>query len=270
MPPAWISRTNSSERLALMGAGSFSAGICLLDLPWSGRAALLLAFALFAIRRRGEGPRLLTMVVSLVAGACMALAHGARDPLPDLLASWSRQGFEEGVTPTEIQGRALDVESLPDGRMALVVRLKRATFPGGPPGRLRLKRPVVARVTAPLPEALDGATPRPGDLVEMTARIARPRSFRNPGAFDYAAHLRARRIDLVGTVKSALLLRVVPGRRRAIAGLLPQGRRAIVAALGRAAGRGEETTAALLSALLVGERESLPADFEETLVRAGV
>ena len=270
VPPAWISRTTRSGRLALMGAGSFSAGICLPDLPWSGRAALLLAFALFAFPRWGEAPRLLTMVASLGAGACVALAHGAREPLPDLLASWSRQGFEEGVTPTEIQGRALDVESLPDGRTALVVRLKRVTFPGRPPRRLRLERPIVARVTAPLPEDPDGPAPRPGDLVEMTARIGRPRNFRNPGAFDYLAYLRARRIDLVGSVKSALLLRVVPGRREAIAGLLPEARRAIVAALGRAAGHGEETTAALLSALLVGERDDLPGDFEETLVRAGV
>ena len=270
MPPAWISRPTLSGRLALLTAASFSGGIALPDLSWRDRGPLLVACGLLIVLQRREGPRALTIAAALGAGVAVALAHGATDPLPDLLASWRRHGFADHLTPAELQGRVLDVEALPEKRIALRVRLKRLTIPGRTPQRFHLQRSIVARVTAPLPGAPDGLAPRPGDLVEMTARIGRPRNFRNPGAFDYVAYLSARRIDLVGSVKSALLVRVVPGRRRAIVGLLPEARRAIVAALGRAGGRGEETTVALLSALLVGERDDLPAGFEETLVRAGV
>jgi competence protein ComEC len=268
--PSWISRTTPSGRLALLAAASFSAGIALPDLPWRDAPALAVPLVLLSVLLRREGARFRTVAVALAAGAAVALAHAGAAPLGDLLASWSDHGFRSGVTPVELQGRVLDLEVLPEGRIALLVRLKRVTIPGRPPYRMRVTRSIVARLTSPLPDCPAGPFPRPGDLVDMTARLGPPRNFRNPGAFDYVAHLRARHIDLVGSVKSARLVQVLPGRRSAIHGLLPKTRRAIVAALGRAAGPGEETTVSFLSALLVGERDDLPAGFEETLIRAGV
>jgi competence protein ComEC len=209
-------------------------------------------------------------MAALGAGMTVAAAHRAADPLPGLLAAWRTRGFEEHVVPVELQGRAIEVETPADGRVALLLRLERATLPGWEAQPIAALRAIVARVTFPVSDDRALPVPRPGDFVELTARIGTPRTFRNPGAFDYAAYLGARRIALVGSVKSIRLVRTDPHRRSVLAGFLPEIRRAVVAALGRAGAGQSEGTVALLSALLVGERDDLPADFQESLVRAGV
>ncbi len=104
----------------------------------------------------------------------------------------------------------------------------------------------------------------------MTARLGPPRNFGNPGAFDYAAHLRARGIGLVGTVKTALLIRAVEGEGPEAADRLARLREAMVRRLRRAAGPEARPVATFLAAILLGEREDLPADLEAALQRAGV
>src|SRR5258705_5276954 len=142
------------------------------------------------------------------------------------------------------------------------------------PGRTSLQRPpgrsVVVRLTGPAPGDPRGPRPRPGDLIEVSARVGRPRSFRNPGAFDYSSFLQARGIDLVGTVKNARLIRIIPGRSAVLTALPARARRLLVGTLDRAAGGCESATTSFLAALLVGERDDLPQEFEDRLIRAGV
>lgn len=270
MPSSWISHTTASGRLSLLAAASFAAGVVLPGATAPGRAALLVLFALSLILARPGRWRLMIAVAALGAGAIAAVVECAVDPVPGLLEGWRSRGFLDHVSPTGLLARVIDVETQPDGRLTLLVRLQRITLPGGKPERIDALRAIRARLTIPAFEDRALPAPRPGDLVEMTARIGPPRSFRNPGAFDYGAYLGARRIALVGSVKSARLVRIDAKRRSAFAGLLPEARQAIVRSLDRAAGGEGGTTVPLLSALLVGEREDLPSDFEESLVRAGV
>jgi competence protein ComEC len=226
--------------------------------PWAPAALLGLALVL-----RGRP------ALALAAGAVVALVHQAADPVPSLLNAWARRGFEPGVTPVGLVGRVDESEWIDDGRVALTLRLERYALPGRPGVEAAAPKGVRARLTVPAPE--DGRAPawRPGDRIEVTARTGPPRSFRNPGGFDYAAYLRARGIGLTGAIKSARLLRVLPGPRARIAGLFPRARQAIVDSLRRASA-GDDETASFLAAILVGERHDLAPGLERALRRAGV
>ena len=274
MPSTGTPRASSSGHGSLLFAAAYAAGTALALLPpgdWPGVVGPLALLALVPIGPASRAStRLTRALVTLLLGAIGAAGHRACDPLPRLLALWNEHGHHPVATPIELQGRLLDLETLPEGRIALLLRVRRFAIDGPAPLRDRVRDPVVARLTVPLPENPADLALRPGERLEVTARIGPPRNFRNPGAFDYAAYLKAAGIDLVGSVKSWRQVRVVPGRREPIYGVLPGARQAIVAALARAGGEGNASTVSFLSALLVGERQDLPPGLEEKLLGAGV
>ena len=218
---------------------------------------------------RRAGAATLLVGAALGAGPAVAALHAAHDGTRSLLQSWRRLGFEEGVTPVRVRGLVSDVERLEDDRVCLTVRLRRATIPAGADGGGHATARVGVRLTLPWP----GTQPIPwteGDIIEAVARLGRPRRFRNPGSFDYPLYLATRGVGLTGAVKSALLVERVARSASPWSGLLPRARRRIVGALQDAAGASRAGTADFLAALLVGERQSLAPDLEETLQRAGV
>jgi competence protein ComEC len=218
-------------------------------------------------RRAGAGAFLLAGALS--AGHAVAWLHAACDETRSLLQSWRRLGFEEGSTPVRVRGVVTDVERLDDDRISLTLRLQRATIPAGADGGAHLTPRIGIRLTLPWP----GSQPIPwneGDIIETVARLGRPRRFRNPGSFDYPLYLATRGIGLTGAVKSAILVERVAGSTAPLSGLLSRARRRIIVALRDAAGASSAGTADFLAALLVGERQSLAPDLEETLQRAGV
>ena len=244
---------------------AFAAGGCA---PCPAACALtLLALFCGAAFRRGRPLARGIVPIGLALGFLAARADRLLDPLPALLARWDAHGFREGATPIAIEGRLLDLERLPDDRLALTLRLERSSLPPSAPpepsrARIGVRLVVPHAEDAPLPWA-------EGDRLRLTARIGRPRSFRNPSAFDYAIYLEARGIRLTGSVKSALLVeRIERGGRWRRA--LPALRRAAVGRIAAACGPERAATGAFLAALLAGERESLPADLEDVLQRAGV
>jgi competence protein ComEC len=102
-----------------------------------------------------------------------------------------------------------------------------------------------------------------GQHVDVEARLHPAGGFRNPGGFDYAAHLRREDILVVGSARAERLIAGAPvdpswprkvraTAQRAIAGALPP------------------ASAALLTGLLLGDRADLPADIDEAFRRAGV
>ncbi len=187
-----------------------------------------------------------------------------------MLRTWSEHGFRPGVTPVEIVGRLLDADDLPDGRLSLTVRAATFEIPGRLPFLCRPARPILVRITTPAPGPGDPPGPRPGDLVRISSRLGPPRTFRNPGAFDYSSYLRARGIDLVGTSKSARLLEVLGGDRDEVAALPSMARRSLLSTLRRAAKDRDDGTVPFLAALLIGERDDLSPEFQDRLIRAGV
>ncbi|HEU4400701.1 MAG TPA: DNA internalization-related competence protein ComEC/Rec2, partial [Candidatus Polarisedimenticolia bacterium] len=210
------------------------------------------------------------LLAALALGFSAGRAEQARDPRPALLAAWKARGIAIGTTPIAIEGTLLAADPLPDGRTALVLSMERYVVPGGPSIGRRLDTSVRARLTVPAGPEDSGPPWRVGDRLRLTARLAPPRNFRNPGSFDYAAYLKARDIDFIGTIKSARLIERLPGARRSFTGLCPALRGGIVARLRRASGPDGGATASFLAAILVGERDDLPPALEEALLKAGV
>jgi competence protein ComEC len=127
-------------------------------------------------------------------------------------------------------------------------------------------------------ERVDGA---PGSgLVQLTAygmllpltegqRIAAPMrlhpamGFRNPGTYDYAAHLAREGIYVVGTARAESVSPLDdPGPPWSV-----RVKRESIAAIGRAL---PPVSAALLAGLLLGDRTELPRDVDDAFRRAGV
>jgi competence protein ComEC len=253
---------------SLVGAAWFAAGLVL---PWRDpRHWVDILLPLGCLGLLPAGRRVRQLILPLLLGVATGQANRLADPLPALIKSWSEARFEPWTTPVDVGGRLVDIESLGDARLALRVRATSFDLAGQAPLRFVPRRPVIVRLTVPSEESPPHRTPKPGDFVLISARIGPPRTFRNPGAFDYVSYLQARGVALVGTVKSLRLIRVVPGRRNRFAALPCIAREWVTSTLRSAAGEGEETTVSFLAALLVGEREDLPPEFEEHLLRAGV
>jgi competence protein ComEC len=99
--------------------------------------------------------------------------------------------------------------------------------------------------------------------VLVDARLHRPAGYRNPGGFDYPAHLRRDGILLVGHARADRLVALVPD--------VPPWRVAIKRwAVATITERLPETSGALLAGLLLGERTSIPPASDEAFRRAGV
>lgn len=210
------------------------------------------------------------IALTFLLGAGFSIIHARNNPVPDLLATWRAHGFEPYHTPVTLRGRLLDLEILPGDRAALWLRFVDYRISGRPGLRGSAGRPVTVRLTTPWPPLEGRAHWRPGERLEITARLGPARSFRNPGAFNYGSYLQGRGIHLTGTIKSSQLVRRIEGEKGGRRFIMPAIRARLVASLRRAAGAENETTAAFLSALLVGERSALPARLEATLRRAGV
>jgi competence protein ComEC len=102
-----------------------------------------------------------------------------------------------------------------------------------------------------------------GQRLAADARLARPVGFRNPGTFDYAAHLVRQGITVTGTVRGPRITLLDEGAPPWPARV----RRDAVAAMQAAL---PPTSAALLAGLLLGERRDLPPDVDAAFRRAGV
>jgi competence protein ComEC len=213
---------------------------------------------------------LLALAAALLLGAALSLCL-ARDrlTLTVLLASLIALGALRSASilpPDHLALQVLGATVTLEGRLAEEpVRFT--------PDRTRLlldteayldgadRRPATGRVqltiygeTEPLGE---------GQRVRAEVRLHRPIGFRNPGVFDYPAHLRREGILLVGSGRAdrmtALTADTPPWpvrvRRWAVATLRAQL---------------PEPSAALLAGLLLGERTALPAETDEAFRRAGV
>jgi len=212
-----------------------------------------------------------SVLLSLLAcalGAGLAARERAGDPGKALLAEWRRSGFEPQRSPARLAGTIEELERLDGDRAAIVVQADRAAFSAGESWS-RVSPACRIRLTVPWPER-DSLPWRAGDRFETTARMAPPRSYGNPGAFDYRLYLAARGISLAGQVKSARLFESRPPEGAAIATLPARLRARLVDHLEAAAGPERHATAAFLAALLFGERQALDPGFETTLQRAGV
>ena len=139
--------------------------------------------------------------------------------------------------------------------------------------------PVVGDVRLALPmDQLKGiAMPCPvryGDTVEALVSLRKPRSFRNPGSFDYAAQLEREGVFLVGNVKSQRLLQKTGGGEGSLwIDFIYRVRHHLDAEIDRAyAGEGGmlSSAGAALKAILLGNRYFLDRSLEQDFQATGI
>lgn len=213
---------------------------------WGATTAATAASALASALRFHRAATVFFLASMLGLGAVRALSpalpadHIARLPLPPALSLEGRL-LEEPVRWAPDRARLrLEAETAADGSgwRPVTGRLQ-LTLYGEPP---------------PLGE---------GQRIRVVARLHRPVGFRNPGAFDYPAHLRREGILLVGSAGADSVspltaddppwpVRVKRWAVAAIRSHLP------------------DTSAALLAGLLLGDRTALPPELDEGFRRAGV
>lgn len=106
-----------------------------------------------------------------------------------------------------------------------------------------------------------------GDRLLTFARIDRPRSFQNPGGFDYSSYLARRGVVITGRIKSAHDLAPVRGRLKiSPAGLTDRARARYLTWLRSFQGDG----GALVGALLAGDRERLSRPTRDAFSSLGI
>jgi competence protein ComEC len=109
------------------------------------------------------------------------------------------------------------------------------------------------------------------DRLELPVRLRLPRSFGNPGAFDFPRYLEGEGIHLLGSVKSAQLIRRLPDPApRSLWRALHRLRTRMRRRLDRAFPPEGEEARRYLEAILLGERAESEGRFETTLRRTGV
>jgi competence protein ComEC len=109
---------------------------------------------------------------------------------------------------------------------------------------------------------------RAGRLVRLTASVRTPTGFRNPGNPDEEVALARRGIALVGSVKSAALVNVIADGHAA-AEAAAAVRAWIREIVGRRVGRHSRQSAAIVTAILIGDRAGLDTDVERRLQEGG-
>jgi len=236
--------------LALAWAGGIAAGAWLsIPTPWliaCGTSLLAVTAVTLALRQE----RLASASLLLAVCAIALLRVHPQPPPPEHIAAVAGEG------PITVEGTLAEepVRWAPD-RMRLLLDVE-AIWDD------EVRRPA----TGPLMLTIYGETAEAlgeGQRLWAQLRLHPPVGFRNPGAFDYPAHLRREGILLVGTGRGdrlgALTTDAPPWPVRV--------RRWAVAAM-RA--RLPEGSAALLAGLVLGERSAMPRETGEAFRRAGV
>lgn len=109
---------------------------------------------------------------------------------------------------------------------------------------------------------------RAGRMVEMPVTFRRPARYLNEGVADFERELALDGVALSGTVKSGLLVEVI-GRGRLPEELAAALRAHVRRVVARRVGARDPVAAAIVTAILIGDRTALPSDVRERLQAAG-
>jgi len=251
-------------RPLLLPAAEFALGLALRELVggpplvlWAAWLGVLAASALALARRTGRTSLVLVHVACLLSGWCRLDLHlaGGRpgDLAPTLAPGQSAFVRLRGTVVSEPTTEILPPRELSGGSSWLASEEHRIRF------RLSATEILTTdgwrRTRASTHVVLHAEVPslRYGDTVEAIGRLARPGPRRNPGALDPAALMRRRGIDLVLSLQPSGL-RVIRRGRVSLLRLVTATRSWVGERLEGTLGA---TSAAMLEALLVGEREGL-------------
>ena len=207
-----------------------------------------------ALGRDGRGEGAATAILLALAVVLGAL-RGATEQLPADHIARAQLASDVNVPVVKVEGRLAEdpVRWAPD-RTRLILEVD-GFFDGAD------RRPASGRLQV----TLYGETTAVGEGQRVAAelKLARPRGFRNPGAFDYPAFLRREGILLVGSGRAESLVPLTPDEPPWPVRV----KRWAVAAIGAHL---PDTSAALLAGLILGEKTGLARETDEAFRRAGV
>ena len=258
--------------LAMALLAGAALGVRALAAPDAAGAALVLAFALVAVGwRERAGPAFVAAALFTAAACGYALAAAAshratHSPLRAALAAAAGPAAVSdapGEPVTLVGTLRTDASPAETGaRLSLAVRHVEI---GGREYRAEggVLLTVAGEASATQVEAW-----RRGRTVRLPAQLRRPARYLNPGARDDERALALRGATLVGTVKSAMLVHVAARGRaheEAAASLRTRVRRVVDGRVGLYSSR----SAAIVRAILLGDRAGLDDETEERLQEAG-
>ena len=225
-----------------------------------------LALAVVSLRA-GPVPVTVVLVVGFTTSGLLLGATRYATALETPLARWfaDQRGADTGrVGPVLLEGR-LRADAMPtDYGVALRLRVARIGRTGAmrtTSGGVRLS--VGGRLWSGRAAAWSA-----GRIVRVYATLRPPAAYRNPGVADQARRQAMRGTALVGSVKSGLLVEVVrrgsaPAERAATA------RAMVRRVIGRAVGRHGVRSAAIVTAVLIGDRTGLDEETTRRLQEGG-
>lgn len=259
--------------LALGVAAGVLAGLWWPQLLWPGGALGLAGSGLaWAAMRRRWTRWVVPWGVLGVAGLAAVLGSRAftEASRPSLVAVLEEGGFLEGDPRgrpvVRIEGRLTADAAASDHVVLLRVAADRVWLgPCGCPRAVSGQVQVAVAGTLAVPRIGEW---RAGRRVAVAASVRRPTSYRNHGAPDAALDLIRRRVALVATAKSALLVEVV-ARGSWIDETAAHARARARVAIARATGPEAREAAAVGTAVLVGDRAGLDPALTRRLQRAG-
>ena len=239
----WCWRAGNARLFALLGAGAFFSGAVLL--------------AAVAWQRAWRPPLRLAFEEAARAERAVAAAEGRRLPLDDEATMTVEGVLRADASPTETGAAMLvDVEGLVGqvGRVGQVGQV-------GHLGRVSLT--VVGGLAAEHVEQW-----RAGRRVRMPAQLRRPSRYLDPGVPDFERALARRGVTLVGTVKSAALVEVI-ARGSRWDEWLAAARAASRRIIAQHVGRWDAQSAAIVAAIVIGDRTALDDVVQRRLQEAG-
>ena len=222
--------------------------------PWvlaSLAAAALLAAALLASRRHTAAFLSLCLCFFFLgAQGIGATLHDA--PAPDHVVHWANKGR------LTLEGVVAENPRVSTDRTSVVLEAERVRAEGdwhAVSGRLLLSVGENTRLF------------KYGDRVRTEARLAPPRSFGNPGAFDYERYLRLQGIRVLGFVKDPRKIVVIrEGQGTPLRQSLERFRTVIRERIRDLAPFPEST---LIQAMTLGEQSEIPRDIQDRFNRTG-
>lgn len=250
--------------VSVLVVAGVAAGVALPVDP-AAAAALALAGASAAVAIDGAGQRRLVLVASLTAAA---VAYGAdvraRDlsrPLVTWFEAWAPGG--RAGRPVMVDGTLVEDATVTDTGVRLVIDVGRIRLSGRWVDRAGCVQVTVAGTIAPA----RASSWRAGRHVRAPVLLRRPQVWRDPGSPPVAWQQLRRAYDLSGSIKSALVVTVVPGPwwREAAAAV----RQHVRDAATRYVAPHSRESAAIITAILIGDRAGLDAEVRQRLQIAG-